>query len=92
MNFNFVETHLFPKLDVSFNIYFNFASLVDFLGPEISVWKFWPKIPLTLCTKLWGPVAPPNLFSIFFIFCRYDFITKMNKMRGCPEEKYHFYF
>ena len=79
-------------LDISLNIYFNFASLVDFLGPEISVWKFWPKIPLTLYTKLWGPVAPPKLFSIFKIFYRYDFITKMNKMSGCPKEKYHFYF
>ena len=37
MNFNFVETHVFTKLDISLNIYFNFASLVDFLGPEISV-------------------------------------------------------
>ena len=92
VSFNFVETHVFTKLDISLHIYFSFASLVHFLGPEISVWKFWPKIPLTLCTKLWGPVAPPKLFSIFFILCRYDFITKMNKMRGCPEEKYHLYF
>ena len=65
MKFNFVETHVFTKLDISLNIYFNFASLVDFLGPEISVWKFWPKIPLTLCAKLWGPVAPPKLFEFF---------------------------
>ena len=92
MNFNFVETHVFTKLDISLNIYFNFASLVDFLGPEISIWKFGPKIPLTLCKKLWGQVAPPKLFSIFFIFCKNDFITKMNEMRGCPEEKYNFYF
>ena len=60
------ETHIFRELDISLDTYFSFASLVDFLGLEISVWKFWPKIPLTLCTKLWGPVAPPKLFCIFF--------------------------
>ena len=37
MNFNFVETHVFTKLDISLRIYFSFASLVDFLGPEITV-------------------------------------------------------
>ena len=35
MNFNFVETHVFTKLDISLHMYFSFASLVDFLGPEI---------------------------------------------------------
>ena len=40
-----------------------------------------------MCTKVHCPVAPPKLFSIFFIFCRYDFITKI---RGCPVEKYQF--
>ena len=59
MNFSFVETYVFTKLDISLDIYFSFANLGDFLGPEISVWKFGPKIPLTSCTKLWGPVAPP---------------------------------
>ena len=68
MNFNFVETHIFTKLDISLNIYFNFESLVDFLGPEISVCKFWPKIPLTLFTKLWGPVAPLNFFFQFYSY------------------------
>ena len=93
MNFNFVETHVFTKLDISLHIYFSFASLVDFLGPEISVWKFWPKIPLTLCIKLCGPVAPPKHFTFFFfIFCRYDFITKMNKMRGVPKKNTTFIF
>ena len=92
MNFNFVETHVFTKLDISLDFYFSFASLVDFLGPEISVWKFWPKIPLTLCTKLWGPVAPPKFFSIFFHILQVWFYYQMNKMRGCPKEKYHFYF
>ena len=83
MNFNFVEIDIsyidigYIKLDISLDIYFSSVSLVDFLDLEISVW---------------GLVAPPKLFSIFFIFCRNDFITKMNKMRGCPEEKYHFYF
>jgi len=62
MNFNFVETHVFTKLDISLDIYFSFARLVELLGPEISVWKFWPKIPLTLYTKLWGPVAPSKFF------------------------------
>ena len=61
MNFNFVETHVFRIL---LDIYLSFASLVEFFGPEISVWKFWPKIPLTLCTKLWGMVEPPNFFMI----------------------------
>ena len=37
LNFNFVETHVFTKLDISLAIYFNFARMVDFLGPEISV-------------------------------------------------------
>ena len=37
MNFKFVETHVFTNLDISLRIYFSFASLVDFLGPEISV-------------------------------------------------------
>ena len=78
MNFNFVETHVFTKLDISLNIYFSFASLVDFLGPEISFWKFWPKIPLTLkffsyfagmillpkWTK-WGGVRKKNTIFIF---------------------------
>ena len=60
MNFNFVETHVFTKLEISLNIYFNFESLVDFLGPEISVWKFWPNFPLTLCTNLGlGPGSTP---------------------------------
>ena len=53
MNFNFVETPVFTKLDVSLNIYFNFASLVDFLGPEISVWKFWQKFHW-LCVQNFG--------------------------------------
>ena len=49
-------------------------------------------ISLDIYFSLAGLVAPPKLFSIFFIFCRYDFITKMNKMRGCPEEKIQFSF
>ena len=87
MNFNFVETHVFTKLDISLNIYFNFASLVDFLGLEISVWKFWPKIPLTLCTKLWGPVAPPKLFFIFINILQVWFYYQNEKKWGGPEEK-----
>ena len=67
MDFIFVEIHVSMKLNTSVDIYFNFASLVDFLGPEISVWKFWPKIPLTLCTKRLGPVAHP-IFLIFTYF------------------------
>ena len=55
MNFSFVETHVFTKLDISLNIYFNFASLVDFLDPEISVWKFWPKNSIDFVCKTLGP-------------------------------------
>ena len=45
MNFNFVETHVFTKLNISIDIFFSFASLVDFLSSKIGVWKFWAKIP-----------------------------------------------
>ena len=94
MNFNFVETHVFTKLDISLNIYFNFASLVDFLGPEISVWKFGPKIPLTLFTKLWGPVAPRKLFSIFFpsYFAGMILLPKWTKWGGVPKKNTIFIF
>ena len=93
MNFNFVENHVFTRLAISLNIYFNFASLVDFLGPEISVWKVWPKIPLTLCTKLWGPVAPPKLFSIFFsYFAGRILLPKWTKWGGVPKKNTIFIF
>ena len=88
MNFSFVETYVLTKLD----IYFNFASLVDFLGPEISVWKFWPKIPLTLCTKLWGPVAPPKLFSIFFHILQVWFYYQNEQNKGVSRRKIQFLF
>ena len=91
MNFNFVETHVFTKLDISMDIYFSFTSLVDFLGPKISVWKFWPKIPLTLCTKLWGPVAPPKLFSIFSYFADMILLPKWTKW-GVSRRKLPFLF
>ena len=88
MNFNFVETHVFTKLDISLVIYFSFASLVDLLGPEISVWKFWPTIPLTLCTELWGPVAPPKRFLNFFHnFAGMILLPKWTKWGGVPKTK-----
>ena len=33
---HFCRNPCFTKLDISLDIYFSFASLVDFLGPEIS--------------------------------------------------------
>ena len=54
MNFNFVETHVFTKLYISLHIYFIFASLVDILGPEISVWKFLPKTSIDFVYKTLG--------------------------------------
>ena len=73
----------FTKLDLSLDIYFSFASLEDFLGPDISAWKFWPKIQLNFVYKTLGPGGKPLNFIIviiiFFIFCRYDFITKWTK-------------
>ena len=92
MNFNFVETHVFTKLDISLNIYFSFASLVDFLGLEINVWKFWLKIPLTLCTKHWGLVAPPKLFSIFFHILRVWFYYRNEKNEGVSRRIIPFLF
>ena len=92
MSFNFVETHVFTKLDISFNIYFNFASLVDFLGPEISVWKFWPKIPLTLCTKLWDPVAPLNFFQFFLHILQVWFYCQNEQNEGVSRRKMPFLF
>ena len=93
MNFNFVETHVFTKLDISLDIYFSFTSLVDFLGPEISVWKFWPKIPLTLCINLWGPVAPPKRFSFFFsYFAGTILLPKWTKWGGVPRKNTIFIF
>ena len=92
MNFNIVETHVFTMLDISLNIYFNFASLVDFLSPEISVWKFWPKIPLTLCTKLWGPVAPPKLFFNFFHILQVWFYYQNEQNEGVSRRKIPFLF
>ena len=92
MNLNFVETHVFTKLDISLNIYFNFASLVDFLGPEISVWKFWPKNPLTLCTKLWGPVTPLNFFQFFSYFAGMILLPKWTKWGGVPKKNTIFIF
>ena len=84
MNVNFVETHVFTKLDMSLDIYF--GCLVDFLGPEFSVWKFWPKIPLTLCTKLKGPVAPKlfNFFSSYF--ANMILLPKWTKWGGVPKK------
>ena len=35
MNFNFVETYVFTKLEISLDIYFSFASLVDFLALKL---------------------------------------------------------
>ena len=90
-NFSFVETNVFTKLDISFYIYFSFASLVDILGPGISVWKFWPKIPLTLCTKLWGSVAPLKLFSIFSYFAGMILLPKWTK-GGVPMKNTIFIF
>ena len=86
MNFNFVEAHIFTTL-VRYIIghLLQFVSLVDFLGPEISVWKFWPNIPSTLCTKLWGPVAPLNFFNFFHILQVWFYYQ--NEMRGCSEKK-----
>ena len=92
MNFNFVETHVFTKLDISLNIFFSFASLVDFLGLENSVWKNWPKIPLTLCTKLWGLVAPPKLFFIFFHILQVWFYYQNEKDEGVSQRKIIFLF
>ena len=93
MNFNFVETHVFTKLDISLHIYFSFASLVYFLGPEISVWKFWPKIPLTLCIKLCGPVAPPKLFSFFVLhFLQVWFYYQNEQNEGVSQRKIPFLF
>ena len=87
MNFNFVETHVFTKLGISLHVYSSFASLVDFLGPKISVWKFWPKIPLTLYTKLWGPVAHPKLFSIFFHILQVWFYYQNEQNEGVSRRK-----
>ena len=53
MNFNFVETHVFTKLDITLNIYFNFASLVDFLGPELVFENFDQKYHW-LCVQNFG--------------------------------------
>ena len=95
MNFNFVETHVFTKkfkLGTSFNIYFSFVSLVAFLGLEISVWKFWLKIPLTLCTKLWGLVATPKLFSFFSYFAGMIILPKWTKWGGVPKKNTIFIF
>ena len=92
MNFNFVEIHVFTKLNISLDIYFSFASLVYFVGPEISVWKFWPKIPLTLCTKLWGPAAPLNFFQIFSYFAGMILLPKWTKWRGVSKKNTIFIF
>ena len=54
MNFNFAETHVFTKLDISLNIYFNSASLVDFLGPEISVSENFDQKFHWLCVQNFG--------------------------------------
>ena len=89
MNFNYVETHVFTKLDISLNIYFR---LLDFLGLEISVWKFWPKIPLTLCTKLWGLVAPPKLFFNFFHILQVWFYYQNEQNEGVSWRKIPFLF
>ena len=58
MNFSFVETPVFMTLNLSVTIYFNFASLENFLGPEISVWNFDQKF-YWLCVKTFGPGSTP---------------------------------
>ena len=59
MNFNFVETHVFTKLDISLDIYFSFASLVDLLGPEISFLKILTKNSIDFVYKTLGPGSTP---------------------------------
>ena len=59
MNFSFVETRVFTKLDISLDIYFSFANLVDFLDPEISIWKFCPKNSIDFVYKTLGPGSTP---------------------------------
>ena len=62
----FPQSYIIGDLD----IYFSFASLADFLGPEISVWKFWPQIPLTFHwnSKTLGPRSTLHFFQFFSYF------------------------
>ena len=58
INSNFAKTHVFIKLDISLDTYISFASLVDFLGPEISV-KILTKYSIDFMYKTLGSGSTP---------------------------------
>ena len=91
MNFNFVETHVFTKLDISLDIYFSFESLVDFLGPESSVWKFWPKIPWLCVQNFMARLHPLNFFNFFHIL-QVWFYYQNEQNEGVSRRKIPFLF
>ena len=47
---------------------------------------------MTLCTKLWGPVAPPKLFSIFFHILQVCFYYQNEQNEGVSRRKIPFLF